>query len=205
MQSRQPLQAPPGIDGIHLVERFIVEHPRVLGQPGCASTSVELRLEFRVQLQEMVDVVRGVRELLGRQWAARPVGAGLGLVDGVAKLARHEFCVADLWGQAEQRRGDLGIEHRPRYPAACHEQDLEVLPGRVQDLRPGPVREERMQRAELEADAGVDEEAIGVGCNLYQAELRVVGAFAHELRVERDTGRALHAEHRRIELVLGRH
>ena len=51
----------------------------------------------------------------------------------------------------------------------------------------------------------VDQHAVGVGGDLDEAQPGVIGALAHELRVDRKTRRSAHAEHRCGELFGGRY
>ena len=126
-----------------------------------------------MQLQQVVHVVRGIGELRGRQRPARPVGAGLRLVDRVPELPRDQFRVAGLRRQAEQCGRDLRVEHRCRHAAAGVQQHLEVLARRVQDLRAlARSASTAVQRAEVEARERVHQVAVGVGRNLHQAQLR---------------------------------
>ena len=149
-------------------------------------------------------VVGGVGQLLRRQRAPRPVGPGLALVDRVPELPGNELGVADLRRVAEQRGGDLGVEHRPGQPSPGLVQDLEVLSGGVQDLELATVGEQLVQRAELEPGQRVHQVAVRVAGELHQAQLCVVGPLPHELGVEREAGRALHPEHGCLEFRLCR-
>ena len=144
-----------------------------------------------MQFEQVTHVVRRVGELLGAQRTARPVRARLTLVDRMSQPPRDELRIADLRRQPDQRRGDLRIEDRNRETCAAAarirvQQHFEVLACGVQDLELRAVAEHLEQRIELELRQRVDQVAVGVGCDLDQAGLRIVGALAHELGVERE-------------------
>ncbi len=122
----------------------------------------------------------------------------------MAEAARDEVGIAHLRWQAQQGGGDLRVEHRRRHAAARLQQHLEVLPRGVQDLGPAAVGQRGEQRREIEPRQRVDEVAVGVARHLHQAQLRPVGAFAHELRVDGEARGALQPEHGGLELPGGR-
>ncbi len=115
------------------------------------------------------------------------------------ELARNQFGVTHLRGEAEQRRGDLRVEQRSGHRAARVEQDLDVLARRVQDFQSRTVEQQLVQRRQVEAGQRVDQPAVGFGGNLHEAELRVVGALPHELGVEREALRTVQPEQGRLE------
>ncbi len=204
LQAPEPLESPPRIRGLGAVQARFFERGAFPGMPVSAAACLECRRKIGVQLQQVVHVVRRVGELRIGQRPPRPVGAGLSLVDRVPELAGDQFGIADLRRQAEQCSRHLRVEHRARHSAARVQQRLEVLAGRVQDLGSRPVGEHRVQRPEVEARQWIHQVAIGVARHLHQAQLRRVGALAHELGVEREARRALQAEHRGGECVVRR-
>ena len=84
---------------------------------------------------------------------------------------------------AEEPGGDLGVDQVPGHDAARPLEDLEVLAGRVHDARRLAV-EQAPQRGDVD-DERVDEHDLVPGGQLQEGELRVVGALAVELGVER--------------------
>ena len=74
----------------------------------------------------------------------------------------------------------------------------------MQDLRARAIGEQPIEWREIQSRQRIHEKAIGVGRELHEAQLRVIGAFAQELGVEREAPRTLHAEHCRLECGLGR-
>ena len=127
------------------------------------------------------------------------------LVDRVPESARDELRVTRLRRQAEQCGGDLRVEHRRRHGPARLQQHLEVLPRGVQDLELAAVGKHCEQRPEIEARQRVDEIAVGIARDLHQAQLRAVGALAHEFGVHREARCALQPEYGSVQLPWGRH
>ena len=137
------------------------------------------------QGQQVADVVERVVDLRGREWPARPVGAGLALRQLVAEHAAHQLGIADLRGKASQRRRHLRVEHWHHQPDD-RQQDLEILARGMQHLLRRGRGEGRGERAEvLQRDRVDADRPVGRG-QLQQAELGAIGALAQELGVEAD-------------------
>ncbi len=154
-----------------------------------------------MQREQVSHVVGGVGDLRGRERPARPVGACLALVDRMPELPGDELRIADLWRKPQQRRGDLRVEQGAGHRAARLQQHLEVLSRGMQDLQFRAVLQQFVQRREVQADERVDQVAVGFRGDLHEAELRVVGALAHELGVEREPVRTPQPEQGGLEFT----
>jgi hypothetical protein len=137
----------------------------------------------------MGNVGERVGELRVREGTARPVGEAGGLVDlGLGEIVGQLF-VGHRIPIAADHGGDLGVEEGLRDNAAEIPDDLQVLPGGMEDLDHVPVSHERHERVEAQAlGQGVDEAGIGRirTRHLDQTELGVIGGLAQEFRIDRD-------------------
>ncbi len=107
------------------------------------------------------------------------------LVDVAAGERAHQRVIADLFAESRHHCGDLGVEHRGRDGAEPQHEDLDILPPRMDHLHDVPVGEQPAERGEVEVRRlGVDHrDVVGAG-ELHDAQLRPVGALAHELGVD---------------------
>ena len=72
-------------------------------------------MQGTVDLHQENDIVGSIPQLLLRQRALRPVGAGVQLVQRDAEHGLDQVAVTDLVRVAEQRCRNLGIEQRRRH------------------------------------------------------------------------------------------
>src|SRR6185437_14188033 len=118
-----------------------------------------------------------------------PVGEARGFVDMRAGELAGERLVADAVAEAAYHGGDLGVEERRRHRTRQVDEDLDVLPRRVEDLEQGGGGHQREKRPQVDAGRQRVERGglVGAG-DLHQAELREIGLVADEFRVDRDVG-----------------
>ena len=90
---------------------------------------------------------------------------------------------------AQQRGGQLGIEHRRRHGLPAMEEQLQILVGRVQHLFDVRIQQQLAQRCQIAHAQRIDAGDGARRAELDQAQLREIGALAHELRVQREVGR----------------
>ena len=139
-----------------------------------------------VERQQMLDVLAGVAQLLGRQRPLVPAreAGRLGQPDAQHVVQQPE--VAGLGREAGEPGGDLGVEHARDVGAPLPAQQRHVLAAGVQDhLDRGsastsasgagskPAPSERVQQRDLVADD-----------DLHEAQQRPVAALGHELGVD---------------------
>ena len=106
--------------------------------------------------------------------------------------------VADLVAEAGHHGGDLGVEQRRGHGAEALQEDLDVLPRGVEHLHHRGVGEQRAERGEVEPfGLRVRSRHLGVAGQLHDAELRPIGALAHELGIDGDEFLAARAVRRR--------
>ena len=109
------------------------------------------------------------------------------LVDGAAGQGGDQRVVADLVAEAGDHGGDLGVEQRAGHVAEAEDEDLDVLAGGVEHLHHRRVGEQVAERGEVDVGGqGVDHRDLVVAGELHDAELRPVGALAHEFGVDGD-------------------
>jgi hypothetical protein len=97
--------------------------------------------------------------------------------------------IADLLAHPHRHRRDLGVEQRVGRLAGEIVDDLEVLAAGVEDL-------EHILIVDQQVEQGLQVDALALGSiaaaslvgDLDEAELRPIGAFAHELRVDATKG-----------------
>ena len=177
------LDAPPGLLGI---AGAALAQPQLLAlveRPLPAGPLASSRLCSRsCDLEQVGDVGRGVLELARLERPAQPVGEPVGLGQPQAELALVQRGQRRR-GHAEEAGGDLGVEQALRDGAAGEVEDLEVLVGGVQHRERVAV-EDLGERREVDRER-VDQDQAAVPGELHQRDLRVVGALAVELGVER--------------------
>src|SRR5204863_247710 len=127
VQVAQALDAQPRVVGLDRERARVLERGELFGEPVQAPEASELLLQSRGQRQQVAYVIERVLDLRGRQRAARPVGARVGLGELPSQESAHGFRVADLGRQAGESGGDLGVEHRP-HQARERQQHLQDLP-----------------------------------------------------------------------------
>ena len=100
---------------------------------------------------------------------------------------RDQRVVADLFAEARDHGGDLGVEQRPRHVAEAQDEDLDVLPRGMEHLHHRLVGEQVPERGEIDVRRlRVDHRDLVVAGELHDAELRPVGALAHEFGIDGD-------------------
>ena len=186
-----------GVDR-HDIERR--ERRELFVQPSEAPEPLELAEQPLAQRQQVADVVERVLDLRLAEGAARPIGAGLAFRHLALEQPPGEFGVADLRGEAGERRGDLRVEQRC-HGAEQRREHLEVLPPGMQHLRGAARAQRRAQRPQVLERERVDAHRAAARGELQQAELRPVGALAHELGVETDGALVFEVAEQRFEAV----
>jgi hypothetical protein len=150
----------------------------------------EIALEVRVQLEQVADVVGRVGELLGCQRAPRPVRCASGpcrsswpsrraTSSAIADLRRKpsSAAAACVSNTGTASAASASRVRRSRTSRSCR--------AACRILTLAAIRQQlRMSGSSRQARQRIDQVAIGVRCDLDQAELRIVGALAHELRVD---------------------
>jgi hypothetical protein len=148
---------------------------------------LKLFLERLIDRDEVRHIGKRVSQLRFGEWPSRPVGKAGRLVDARFGEVVDELFVGDRIAVAADHGGDLRVEQRVRDDAAHIPDDLEVLPRRMEDLDDPLVAHELEERRQVEAGRErVYEHALLRRSHLNEAELRVVGRLAHELRVDGD-------------------
>ena len=185
-QLADPAQTLPCLRRIRLVEAPILELQTIFPYP-------VLSLEFRQAPREFVgdgaqvqNIVRGIHQLLVRERALRPVGAGLALRDGDVEQRLHQLRVADLGFEADAGRGDLRIEHRRHHLFAGQINSLEILARGMDEFTRAGRGQSGHQRVET-ADAQRIDAPDLTGCaQLQQAQFREKRALPQEFCVHAD-------------------
>ena len=136
----------------------------------------------------MGDIADGIFDLALGQGAAAPIGKARALVDGKAQPRLYQIGIADLFGLADRHHRDLGVENRVRGLAGDVEDDLDILPARVEDFQHVLVIHQQVhQWAHIEAfGQRIDGCGFLIVGDLDQAEFRPKGVFAHEFGVNAD-------------------
>ncbi len=136
----------------------------------------------------MRDVGDGIFDLARIQWSSAPVGKARPFVELDAEPAVDEIGIANLFGLADRHRRDLGIEQRMRRRAGHLADNLEVLTTGMDDLEdilvPGQQIHQRRQIDVL--GERIDRGGLVFIGDLNKAQDRPIGAFAHELGIDRD-------------------
>ena len=181
------LQAPPRLVRLDDVDRGIAQDRHLVGDPRFAAGTDQAVAQLLVDHPQMRHVGQRVVQLLLGQGPAAPVGEAAGLVDLGFGHARGQRVVGDLLAEAADHRRHLGVEQRLGQVAHQLEEDLEILPGGVEDLQHGRIVEQDEERREVDAlGQRVDRGGFFRPADLHQAELRPVGTLPHELRVDGD-------------------
>jgi hypothetical protein len=182
--------APPGLGRVGPVGLGRGQHAHLLVEPLAPVRGQELAGEHLVDLHEMGDVGERVGQLRVGERPARPVGEARGLVDLGLRHVVDELLVGNRIAVAADHGGHLGVEERLRQQAAEQPDDLEVLPGGVEHLHHALVGHQGEERREVEVGRErIDEHARPVRPrHLDEAEFRIVGGLAHELRIDGDEG-----------------
>src|SRR5690606_13857455 len=129
-------------------------------------------------------VVERVVERRARQRPAAPVRARKAFAELDADEAREQVLKPDLRREAEQARGDLRIDEPRRQAPRSLPDDLEILARAVNEPGRGRAEERAVKRLEVEGCQAVDGCDRVRGRELHEAELRVIGLLADELRVD---------------------
>jgi hypothetical protein len=173
---------------------------------------LQLLRELAIDPAQVSHVGQRVAQLLRLQRTGRPVGEARALVEfRLADLAHQRF-VADLVAISADHGRHLGVEDRRRHLAGADEEDLEILAGGVEDLQDFLVRQQVVDRLQVEpvcqhVDAGrrprVGVVAVGRR-ELDQAELRPVGLVADEFGIDADVRATAQRRAEFGELVIAR-
>ena len=98
---------------------------------------------------------------------------------------RDQRIVADLFAEARDHGGDLGVEQRPRHVAETQDEDFDVLPCGVEHLHHRLIAEQVPEWGEIDfRRLCIDHRNLAVAGKLHDAELRPVGALAHEFGID---------------------
>ena len=135
----------------------------------------------------MGDVAQGIGDLPFAQRSATPVGEAARLVDArLGELGGERF-VGRRFAVAAHHGGDLGVEQRHRHLAHAQVEDFQVLTGGVEDLEDLLVGHQLVERRQINTVRQRIDRCGFVGPrHLGQAEPGPVGAFPHELGIDRD-------------------
>ena len=159
----------------------------LLGHPFQPAVLFQSRAQPGVDRAEIGDIGGGVGDLRGRQRPRRPVAEPVRLVDRAAGQRRDQRVVADLLAEPRHHGGDLGVEQRPRHVAEAEDEDLDVLPRGVEHLHHRLVGEQFAERGEVDVRRlRIDHRDLVFAGKLHDAELRPVGALAHEFGIDGD-------------------
>ena len=124
----------------------------------------------------------------------RPVREAQRFVEVVAGDALHQLVVGNRVAIAKHHGGHLGVDQRRRNEAGGVPADLDVLAGGVEDLDDALIRHQVEQRLEVDAvGERVDHDGFVSAGDLRDAKLRVIGALAQELGINRHEWVALQA------------
>ena len=135
----------------------------------------------------MGDVADGIIELAIIQRPPRPIGKARTLIDLDAEIGGDQVGIADLFAKPQCHGSDLGIEQRGRRFSCKIVDDFKILPAGVKHLQDLVFNQQLQQRGEIDARClGVDGGGFGGGGDLDEAQIRVIGAFAHEFGINRD-------------------
>jgi hypothetical protein len=115
-------------------------------------------------------------------------------VEAVAGDALHQLVVGNRVAIAQDHGGNLSVDQRHRNEAGRMPADLDVLAGCVEDLDDVLVRHQVEQRLEVDAvGQRIDHDGFVSAGDLRHAKLRIIGALAQELGINRHEWVALQA------------
>ena len=184
-EPRDPRQPAPRLLGVALVggggdrEALLARplEPPALAQPA---------LQLVGQRQQVLDVLAGVADLLGRERARVPAGERRRLREPDPQHVVQQPGVAGLGAEAGEAGRDLRVEHvrERRVPRAA--QDRDVLAAGVQhdlDRRVGEHGGERRRITDAALER-IEHDHLARRGDLHEAEQRPVAALRHELRVD---------------------
>ena len=107
------------------------------------------------------------------------------LVDRPAGQCRDQRIVADLFAEARDHGGDLGVEQRPGHIAETQDEDLDVLSRCVEHLHHRLIAEQVPEWGEIDCRClCIDHRNLVVAGELHDAELGPIGALAHEFGID---------------------
>ena len=173
------------------VGRRVGEHRHLLGHPLQPAVARQPLAQLLIDAAQMRHVGGGV----GRSAPAESGRAAQSLKRCALSIcppvsAETSAVVADLIAEAGHHGGDLGVEQRARHVAEAQHENLDVLARGVEHLRPprgsassAPSGARSMPGASASTTATSSRAA-----ELHHAQLRPVGALAHELGVDGDEG-----------------
>ena len=184
------LQPLPGMLGIEPVKSGVLQRRHFLGHPGCAAGLFQPRLHPFIDHAQMGDVGQGIFQLALAQRAVAPVGEAGRLVDlHMGDLARQGFIGRRIAKAAHHGR-DLAVEQRIGQHAALQEEDLDVLPRRMQHLDDVGPPDQLVEGRQVDAGRqGIDDALDARRRHLDQAELGIIGLVAQEFGIQRQIGR----------------
>jgi len=152
--------------------------------------------------EKVGDILKGVFNLLGGEWATAPVGARLLAADAFTDDARDECGVAKGETRAAQAFGDLdiddfarlfssGVDAEPDFFAASVDDDGDFVGGH--QIPPG---------REVLDFIGIDGDTAMRSGELEQAEFRPIGELGDELGIEADDSRLFDFSTELFEFIL---
>src|SRR5690606_33884374 len=162
--------------------------------PFAPAKLAEAVADLVMQRKQVAHVVGGIAQLRWRQRPAQPVRAGLALRQHHAGDLFDQALIAHPGIEARQRGCGLGIAQGIGQGTALMREGDQVLAGAVHHLEDGRIAQQPRDRLVHSLRKRVDQQdpqgVADLQCDLYQGELRPVGAFADELGVQPDPGRA---------------
>jgi hypothetical protein len=187
IQTAQSFDAQPGLFGFNHEAAYVHQGFELFPQPCGPSETFELFLEPVFQWQEIPHIVERVLDLFRGQRTPRPVRTCMCFAQLQAQKPAYQLAIPNLRRQSHERRGNLRIEHRLRQTNVRPEH-FEILPGCVHDLQRSVRTQKRRQGAHTLHGKRIDAHGHVGACQLDEAELRAIGAFAKKFSVEADSG-----------------
>ncbi len=157
-------------------------------RPRLAAARAQPLAQHVLELEKIPHVVDEVLHLLGRERARAPVADGLRLAQRHAAQVAHEVEQRDRQAVADERGGDLRVEHLARQRLERVGEDAQIGRERVAD--DARLRQRVDERAQVAQRERVDERDAVVEQQLHDHEVRRVRLLGVELGVERDARRA---------------
>ncbi len=132
----------------------------------------------------MRDIGQRINQLLLAQGTSRPIGKARRFVDLRLGQLAHDGFIAHLVAEAADHRGNLRVEDGMRHGAREMHHDFHILPRRVKNFQHLFVVHQGKERLEVDSFGHRINQAIDLRPgDLNEAEIRPIGRFAHEFRV----------------------
>ncbi len=200
LQLGETLNPAPGFQRI-LVQGLSLQGAHFLIKPSRTPKILQFASQRITHRRQIANIIGGIIALRLAQRTPRPVGPRRPLGELHATEGLDQLRIGSLRWQAAQCGGNLGIENRLQAHRKAPGQHFLVLAAGMQYLF-HPTAQKPIQHAQIERHLHVDQDQIGGGRCLNQAQFGIISTLAHELGIQGEEVRRFGALDKGLEFLV---